>query len=921
MRIRPSRSPLALSLAGVFLLAAQPRAVLAQPPSFTINTIAGTSVPDGSPGPETQLYGVGAVAADSNGNVYVVELQGARVRKVAPDGTTTIFAGTGVSGYPVAGQPATQTMLSKPEGVAVDAQGNVYISDSGALKIFKVGSDGILNNFAGSGGFGNEGDGGPAFNATLRFNGQLAVGPDGSVYVSIRIDSLVRRITPDGNIETVAGSGSQGFSGDGGPAKQAQLYDPAGLAVDAEGNLYIAEPANNRIRMVDPSGMIQTVAGGGTTYTDEGPALQVLLHGPSGVAWDGAGLYISNSYLNTLDRLEDGNITQIAGIPGQPGFNGDTKPAAAAQFNQPGALAMGVSGDLLVVDAGNSRIRKIAASTIVSTIAGTGNSTGDGGPAVDAHIYTPAGLAVGDSGQIIITGGDDARIRAVSYDGIIGPFAGTGISGTPQEGGVASEQRISFISAADLDAQGNVYFPDLNARTIYRVGHDGKITRFLENLRADRIAIDRDHGVMYPVSRYGTYQIFRVDLATKNVAPYAGTGVNGFSGDGGPAIDAELGAIYDIALDRSGNLYLLDFTNRRVRKVDVETGIIHTIAGNGDYGAGGDGGPALEAQFGSVTGIAAAADGTVYVSDAANHSVRMISTDGMVYRVVGTGQGGFGGDGGPSTQATLNGPTGVAIDPQGNLYISDTNNQRVRKLTIGLPQVSVVNSAGITVGIPRNQLSAGAIASVYGEGLASGLVAGNGSDLELGDTSVVVTDSQGATRDAGLYFVAARQLNIVIPEGTAQGDAVLTVRRNGVPMAAGSIKIAQVAPALFTADATGTGLAAAGVLTVASDGTQLYDTVAAAVGGGVPTHIDLTKGKVYIILYGTGIRNAGDLEVTAKVQGQDVPVLGYAAQSQYPGLDQANIGPIPDSLIGYGMTTIRLFVGGIEANTVTMYIQ
>jgi trimeric autotransporter adhesin len=354
-----------------------------------------------------------------------------------------------------------------------------------------------------------------------------------------------------GTISTVAGTTKIGYSGDGGSAISAELWAPSGVAVDASGNLYIADIADNVVRKVTAStGMITTVAG-------------------------------------------DSPYPEIVG-----GYSGDGGPAVSAKLNGPVGVALDASGNLYIADAGNGLIRKVAASTgVITTVAGNiagGNVgfSGDGGPAVKAQLNKPFGVAADASGNLYIADSGNNVIRKVSAStGIITTVAGNGSN--------------------------------------------------------------------------------------------AGTNPGGFSGDNGPATSAELSDPEGVALDASGNLYIADATNWRVRKVDASTGVITTVAGNGIQGSSGDNGAATSAELNHLMGVSVDASGNLYIADTGNMRVRKVNVStGKISAMAGSGAQGYAGDGGPAGSAKLNNPWSTVVDASGNLYIADYANAVVRKVTL-----------------------------------------------------------------------------------------------------------------------------------------------------------------------------------------------------------------------------------------------
>jgi sugar lactone lactonase YvrE len=388
--------------------------------SGTITTVAGNgSSGDGGPAIDASLSFPQGVVVDAAGNLYIADINNHRVRKVSVSGTITTVAGNGTPGFSGDGGPATNAGLPEPYGVAVDAAGNLYIVDINNHRVRKVSVSGTITTVAGNGTPGFSGDGGPATNARLAYPTGVAVDAAGNLYIADRLNSRVRKVSTSGTITTVAGDGSAGFSGDGGPATNAQLAGPYGVAVDAAGNLYIADFQNSRVRKVSTSGTITTVAGDGSFgfSGDGGPATNAQLAGPNGVAVDAAGnLYIADINNHRVRKVStSGTITTVAGN-GTPGFSGDGGPATNARLRPPTGVAVDAAGNLYIADIFNQRVRKVSTSGTITTVAGTGiyGFSGDGGPATNARLAYPSGVAVDAAGNLYIADQNNHRVRKVA---------------------------------------------------------------------------------------------------------------------------------------------------------------------------------------------------------------------------------------------------------------------------------------------------------------------------------------------------------------------------------------------------------------------------------------------------------------------------------------------------------------------------
>ncbi|WP_168735686.1 cadherin-like beta sandwich domain-containing protein [Cohnella fermenti] len=305
------------------------------------------------------------------------------------------------------GGAAVDAELSNPSAIAIDGSGNIYIADTDNNKIRKI-TGGTITTFAGTGDYGFAGEGLQAINAELRSPTGVAVDAAGNVYVADKYNNRVRKIATDGVITTIAGTGSSDYSGDNGDATAAELSSPSGVAVDSVGNVYIADTSNHRIRKVDTAGKITTVAGTDDSgYSGDGvPADETRLYYPNAVAIDAAGnLYIADTYNNRIRKVDtDGIITTVAGSSSTDGYSGDGDMAVDAQLNEPEGVWVDGSGNLYIADTDNNRIRKVIPNGIITTIAGTGGSgySGDGGAGTLAELDGPTGLAMDSAGNLYI---------------------------------------------------------------------------------------------------------------------------------------------------------------------------------------------------------------------------------------------------------------------------------------------------------------------------------------------------------------------------------------------------------------------------------------------------------------------------------------------------------------------------------------
>src|ERR1035437_1426654 len=456
-------------------------------------------------------------------------------------------AGTDPS-FPISSIQALSAPLGPLEDVAVDAQGNLYASDSANNIVVWITPNGVLTVVAGNGKAGFSGDGGPATSASLSFPSGVAIDSDGNLYIADENNSRIRKVS-SGTIMTVAGNGKPGFSGDGGAATSASLCGPSGVAIDSAGILYIADTCNNRIRRVS-GGWLTTGGGNGdAVVTGDGvPATSSSLKGPSGVSLDSAGdLYIADEKNSRIRKVSSGTITTVAGNGSDVIDNDGDGPAASVTLYLPWRVAVDSFGNLYIAEVGSGRIRKVSSGTI-TTVAGKGQGfSGDGGPATSASLFHPYGVAVDSAGNVYIADTYNYRIRKVS-GGTITTVAGNGGFRFSGDGGPATSASFNLPQGMAVDSAGNLYIADTYNNRIRKV-------------------------------------------SGKTITTIAGGG--NALGDGGPATSASLFNPNGVAVDSAGNLYIADSGNSRIRK--VSGGTIITVAGGGN--ALGDGGPATNASL------------------------------------------------------------------------------------------------------------------------------------------------------------------------------------------------------------------------------------------------------------------------------------------------------------------------------------
>ncbi len=596
--------------------------------------------------------------------------------------------------------------------------------------------------------------------------GSVATDAAGNVYFSGSYNNsclCVFKLDPSGAVTRVAGGPTPGFSGDGGPAIQAQLNDPVGLAVDGAGNLFIAE------------GVAYDTQGGYGYGARTQVSPEDIIAIPQG------------GFRERVRRVSpDGIITTVAG--GNPqGFSGDGGPATSASFFGLNSIAVDGAGNLFIADGlsddgngdtyGNNRIRKVSPDGIISTIAGTGTNgfSGDGGPAVDAQVYGPAGLAVDSVGNLFFSDFYNRRIRKISPDGIITTAVDLD-SEVPDCASTLNPYSFCSVYSVTLDPSGNLVFADFgnngafSNHAVLKQSPDGAITTVVGSAVAQEISLAgglANGGIAFDSA--GSLW-FSAGSGLRKISPdgtltvVLGSGACCAGGDGGPATSAQLLHSNSVAADAAGNLFIADTDNHRIRKV-APGGIITTVAGSGtlnincDALSAGSSAPATAAELCSPSQVAADAAGNLFIVD--RNRIRKVSSDGTITSVAGDGTPGAGGDGGAATQAQLAYPNSVAVDSAGNVYFAEWG--RVRKIT---PDGIVTTVAGNGMLPNTNGCSPPASPGCGPPPVGDGQPA---TSVSLFGPASVTVDSAG-----NLYFVDGVRVRKVSPDGI-----ITTVAGNG----------------------------------------------------------------------------------------------------------------------------------------------
>ena len=721
-----------------FLLLSAAMAVAQQ---RVITTIAGTdfTLPDGPIAAlQVPLGNPSGLAFDAQGNLLFSDTTNLRIFQLSSAGIVTVAAGNGLFGQPGNGVSATHSPLSGPFSVACDKAGNVYIGDQ--QRVLRRDASGTLTIIAGSEiNVGFSGDGGPANKALLASASGIATDSGGRVYIADSVNHRIRRIDLDGTIRTIAGTGptntiTNGYGGDGGLATEALLNQPLDVAVDGGGNVYIADYQNYRLRRVRPNGIIETVAGNGTLlFTPGVPAtqtgfpnvgfvaldpdgnpifggidrvyrlqpngqLQVLLSGTGVNLSKGAVSASGDVYINDvlagriLRVLPSGSAVPVAG-GGAFRFGGDGGPAISAFLNQPFDAAADSAGNVYISDARNFRIRRIRADGVIETVAGNGafGQPALGVAAVSTPLQSPGYLAI-DSGGSLILANASTEILRLAKDGTFSLIGGRGRSDDAaymSENVPAMSVSLGAIGGIAV-SKGTVYYTEPNFHRVRQIAPDGTLSSI--------------------AGRYRTA---------------------GFTGDGQAALQALVDTPTGIGVDSHGNVFFADYGNRRIRRI-TPAGVIDTVAGNGQNNVVKDG-PALQSPLpGVFYDLAVDSIDNVYFS--VPGTVAVLTPDGQLRRVAGGGTR-RPGDGEPATEAVA-APNGIGVDAAGNVLIVETSTHRLRKVLVSPPAATVSTTnfsfEGFAGGPPAQAQNFTVSASILGVGFtASAQTTGGGQWLSV----------------------------------------------------------------------------------------------------------------------------------------------------------------------------------------------
>ena len=633
----------------VAALSAQAASNYTTPYSFT--TLAGLSSigSDDGPGPVARFFGPAGLSVDARGNLYLADHENNTIRKIASDGTVSTLAGTpGLRGS-LNGQGG-EALFINPEDTAVDAAGNVYVADKINCVIRKITPDGVVTTLAGSAGRTGfvDGTGGEA---RFMIPSGIAIDADGNLFVADQINNAIRKVTPAGVVTTVAGKANP-YSAVDGPVATAGFFYPFRLALDARGNLYVAEAGNNIVRKISADGVVSTLAGTALTFgSSDGQGGAVRFRGVGGITTDRAGnVYVADGGNRTIRKITpEGVTTTIVGTTGTIGSADGV--GNAALFAMPNGLVMDAADNLYVTDRDNNTVRKVSPALTVTTLAGLPEDRSSGatdGTLAVARFSTLASTAVGADGEVYVADTLNSTVRKISRQGAVTTLAGkAGTQGSLD--GTGAQALFDSPYGIAVGTDGAVYVSDAAANTIRKITPQGVVTT---------LAGDPD---AQPGSADGTGNTARFNCPS------------------------------GLAIDRTGSIYVADRDNYLIRKITA-AGVVTTVAGSAGKSGRVDGN-GTAAQFEAPEGVAVDVIGNVYVANAIRHgSIRKLTPTGTVTTLAG----GVGGEpdsaDGTGTDARFNEPRSLAVDTAGNVYVADGRNHTIRRIT---PAGEVTTLAGL----------------------------------------------------------------------------------------------------------------------------------------------------------------------------------------------------------------------------------
>jgi trimeric autotransporter adhesin len=841
------------SIAACVLLGAS--AVLAQ--SYNIQTVAGTTrLQVGALATTVPLRSPSGVASDANGVIYIADQRDNRILKVGTDGKLTILAGDGTPGFSGDNGPALQASLNEPRGLKLDGNGGLYVADYGNNRVRKIDLAKLtITTVAGNGDPAVSGDKGPAVQAGMS-PWDIAVDSSGNLYIAEYDNNRVRKVNAsDQTITTLAGNGVPGFSGDNNPATSSILDGPQGISVDSAGAIYFVDYWNFEVRKIDPkTGLITAFAGDGFLGVLDGVlAVNAPLPIPIGTAVEANGnILILNVYYVQRVTVKDGILHNIGGSV-NVGYSGDGG-VTGVEFAFPEYITAAANGDILIADTYNYRVRRIRGGSI-NSVAGT--TIADNIPAATAFLNGPSQAIPNGKGGFLIVDTGDSRIRAVSA-GTITNVAGTGVLGSdPGEFG--------YPQGIAQDALGNMYVADTYNDRVVMVNPGGKMTvvagtgqfgysgdhatAVLAKLAGPTsVAVDSASNVYIVDS--GNCVIRMVD-ASQIITTFAGSGTCLYGGDNRPALQAGMSPIA-VALDGAGNLLVAEDLNNRIRKINLSTKIITTVAGVGTAGTLGDNGLATSAQLDTPEDVAVDAAGDIFIADWGNSRVRMIKGSN-IYTIAGTGNPIFDVESGAALGVSIS-PLGVSVDTDGTVLIADAFNDRIRRLTPAVP-ATLTTSSGTQLNGPAGGTTTVSVKVTDASGTP---VAGVTVNYTVASGTAQLSSASATTDVKGIA-------TIQVTLGSTVGTVKITATSSGLGTVTFTIAVVAAGPQISTGGIEGAGLSVPPLTTLSSGG--IASLFGSNFGAGTFQKVgpgDLVNGKVPTNFHG----------ICVDLSGTRAPVFG-----------------------------------------------
>lgn len=722
-----------------------------------------------------------------------------------------------VAGYPGNGTNdgvGGSALFNNPQGVAVDNSGNIYVADSGNNTIRVINSSGVSSTLAGTAGVVGSANG---TGAGASFNQPSGIALDNpahvsNLYVTDYGNSTIRQITLAGAVTTIAGTaGVTGISNATGAS--ASFFHPMGIAVDKSTNLYVADYGNDLIRMISPAHAVTTLAGtAGVFGSANGSGTSAQFYNPEGVAVDASSnVYVADTGNGAIRKITSGSVSTFVGSPGSLGAADGI--GTNAQLYQPIGITINSAGTLYVADAFNNTIRQISSSAAVITLAGLAGTTGSvDGASSSARFWGPQGLAVNSTGNVYIADTANSTIREMTPGGVV-----TTVAGSPSEGitnGATPNARFYSPQSIAVDSQTNVYVADTQNSVIRKITPAGVVSVFAGSPGVFGSADGTGSAALFSgpqgvaVDSSGNVYVADTGNSTIRVISPSGTSstLAGLAGNPGNADGSGTGVQFNlpqgVAVDSSGNVYVADTGNHTIR--EISGGVSSTLAGMPDVYGTFDG-TNEGARFNGPTSVAVDSSGNVYVTDYNNNTIRKVTQAGVVTTLAGWA-GMWGSADGTGSAALFFGPTGISVDNSGNLYVVDSGNQTLRKVT---------PSSGNWV-----------VSTIAGSPGVSGSVNGTGTGAEFYYPAGVTVSS------AGYVYIADSGNNTI--RSQAIPPSILTQPQSLTALAGStvgfSVSVYGSTPLTYIWQYNGTNFAPSGSTLLASNAGSYSVTVTNAVG-------------------------------------------------------------------------------------------